>query len=98
MIYQDITEVPYLFLKVALIELSEKYSIKNVNIDPNGELAIIVKGKLSPEDIQSIQERITPKDVVVSTPVYEIDYRQYESGMGYSTCIYSKENIDYTKL
>lgn len=98
MIYTDITEIPYLFLKVALIEFSEKYSIKDVNIDSNGELAIIVKGKLSLEDIQSIQERITPKDVTVTTPIYEVDYRQYESGMGYSTCIYSKECIDYTKL
>lgn len=98
MIYEDIMEISYLFLKITLTRLSEKYPIKDVYIDPNGELAIIIKDKLSLDDIQSIQERITPKDVAISTPVYEVDYRQYETGMGYSTCIYSKEGIDYTKL
>lgn len=98
MTYRNLTEIPYLFLNVALTELSSKYSFKKVYIDPNGELAIFFKGKLPLDDIQSIQERITPKDVAVITPIYEVDYHQYESGMGYNTCIYSKEGIDYTKL
>ena len=98
MTYRNILEIPYSFLKTALTELSDKYSFKKLYIDPNGELAIFFKGKLSLDDIQSIQERITPKDVTVTTPIYEVDYIQYESGMGYSTCIYSKEGIDYTKL
>lgn len=99
MTYRNITEIPYSFLKSVLVELSKTYPFEKIYIDPNGEFALFFHGrKLSLKEIQSIQEKITPKDVTVLTPVYDVDYRQYKACKGYITCIYSKEGIDYTKL
>lgn len=98
MIYNNITTIPYPFLKNAVMDISKKYEVQSVRIDPKGEVYVKVSGQLSEDGVKDILEIITPKNFqpVKNNAEYAIDYDYAETGE--ATYVYSLDWIDYTKL
>lgn len=99
MIWTNIQDIPYTFLKDAVLSISKKYKVEKVRTDPKGEVLIKCSGNLSGNNIEDILGVITPGGLPKGYTIkYDIDYTQAETGLGWKTYIYSLEGIDYTKL
>lgn len=98
MIYQDITKIPYPFLKDAVTSISKKYEVQSVRIDPKGEAYVKVSGHLNENEVKSILKLITPKDFkpIKNNVGCTMDYDYAETGE--ATYVYSPDGLDYTKL
>lgn len=94
MIYYNIQDIPYSFLKDAVLSVSKKYNIKKVRMNPYGEVFVKVQGKLDGKDIKFIMDELVKgKDI---QPDYNNDW-EYADDDKY-TYIYSPDGVDYTKL
>lgn len=97
MIFRNIQDIQYPFLKDAATKLSKNYSLNGIYMDKRGELCLTFKGILTEDNIQSIMNIITPKgygfdDYTVSSS----DYCYYEKEQ--KTHVYSIDGIDYRNL
>lgn len=97
MIFRNIQDIQYPFLKDAAAKLFKDYSLKDIYMDKKGELCLTFKGFLTVDNIQSIMNIITPKehefdDYTVSSS----DYCYYKEEQ--KTHVYSIDGIDYRNL
>lgn len=99
MVYYNFQNIPYSFLKNAILSISKKYDIEKVRTDPYGEVFIKCYGKLSDSQVKDILETLTPGGLPKGYAIkYDIDYIQEETGLGWKTYIYSLDDIDYKQL
>lgn len=97
MIFNNIQDIQYPFLKDTATKLSKKYSLNDIYMDKRGELCLTFKGILTEDDIQSIMNIITSKghgfdDYTISSS----DYCYYKEEQ--KTYVYSVDGIDYRNL
>lgn len=97
MIFYNIQDIQYPFLKDAATKLFKNYSLKDIYMDKRGELCLTFKGLLTVDNILSIMNTITPKghgfdDYTVSSS----DYCYYKENQ--ETYVYFIDGIDYRKL
>lgn len=94
MIYKDITKIPYTFLRNAVQEISKKYNVCSVRLDPVGEVYVKIKGELEEKDRNSIMDELVKgKDI---KPDYHNDW-DYSDDREY-IYIFTPDGVDYTKL
>lgn len=104
MIFRNIQDIKYPFLKEAATKLSKNYSLKDIYMDKQGELCLTFKETLSVDDIQFIMNIITPKEhgfdnYTVSSSDYCYNKENYCYNMGkQETHVYSVDGIDYRKI
>lgn len=97
MIFYNIKDIQYPFLKEAATKLFKDYSIKDIYMDKHGELCLTFKGILTVDNIQSIMNIITPKGRGFDGyTVSSSDYCYYKEEQ--RTHVYSIDGIDYRKI
>lgn len=98
MIYDNITKIPYPFLKDAVASISKNFEVQSVRVDFKGEVYVRVSGQLNDNEVKTILELLTPKDFkpIRDNVEYSTDYNYAETSE--ATYVYSPEGIDYTKL
>lgn len=97
MIFRNIQDIGYSFLKDAATKLFKDYSLEDIYMDKRGELCLTFKGLLTVDNIQFIMNIITHKghgfdDYTVSSS----DYCYYKEEQ--KTHVYSVNGIDYRNL
>lgn len=97
MIFRNIQDIQYPFLKDAATKLFKDYSLEDIYMDKKGELCLTFKGLLTVGNIQSIMNIITPKGHGFDGyTVSSSDYCYYKEEQ--KTHIYSVDGIDYKNL
>lgn len=97
MIFRNIQDIQYPFLKDAATKLSKNYSLNGIYMDNRGELCLTFKGIITEDNIQFIMNIITPKghgfdNYTVSSADYCYIKEKQE------TYVYSIDGIDYRNL
>lgn len=97
MIFRNIQDIKYPFLKEAATKLSKNYSQNDIYMDNRGELCLTFKGILTEDNIQFIMNIITPKghgfdNYTVSSADYCYIKEKQE------TYVYSIDGIDYRNI
>lgn len=97
MIFHNIQDSPYTFLKKAAAKLSKNYSLGSIYMDERGKLCLTFRGILKKDNIQFIMNIITPKeygfdDYTVTSSDYCYNNDKLE------TYVYSADGIDYRNL
>ena len=97
MIFRNIQDIQYPFLKDAATKLSKNYSLNDIYMDKRGELCLTFKGILTEDNIQFIMNIITPKGHGFDNyTVSSSDYCYYKEEQ--KTHVYSIDGIDYRNL
>lgn len=97
MIFRNIQDIKYPFLKGAATKLFKDYSLEDIYMDKRGELCLTFKGLLTMDNIQSIMNIITPKGHGFDGyTVSSSDYCYYKEEQ--KTHVYSIDGIDYRKI
>ena len=97
MIFRNIQDIKYPFLKDAATKLFKDYSLEDIYMDKRGELCLTFKGLLTVDNIQFIMNIITPKGHGFDGyTVSSSDYCYYKEKQ--KTHVYSVDGIDYRNL
>lgn len=98
--YHSIKDIPYAFLRNALLFLVNRYLITDVTICEDGGLIMDIKGCLSEKEVKYICFKLCPKGISFEETFKNVEsmYENYkETNVDYTTMTIPK-NIDYTKL
>ena len=97
MIFHNIQDSQYTFLKKAAAKLSKNYSLRSILIDKGGKLCLTFKGILTKDNIQFIMNIITPKEYGFdSYTISPSDYCYNNDKL--ETYVYSVKGINYRNL
>lgn len=97
MIFRNIQDIQYPFLKDTATKLSKNYSLNDIYMDKRGELCLTFKGILTEDNIQFIMNIITPKGHRFDNyTVFSADYCYNKEKQ--ETYVYSIDDIDYRNL
>lgn len=98
MIFNDINNIPYSFLKETATKLSEKYPLYNIYMDKRGELCITINGKLSIDAIKDILVTIYPKNINKDDMGLDYSMNYSFSNDMQKTYVYSADGVDYRTI
>lgn len=97
MIFCNIQDIKFPFLKEAATKLSKKFTIHNIYMDPRGEISITFDGKLNEYSLKYIFTIINPWESKPSD--YELSALDYSySDDMQRTHVFSADGIDYRNL
>lgn len=97
MIFHNIQDIQYPFLKDAATKLSKKFTIHNIYMDRKGGVSIAFEGKLDENSLKYIFTIINPRESKPSD--YELSALDYSySDNMKRTHVFSADGIDYRKI
>lgn len=97
MIFRNIQDIQYSFLKDAATKLSKKFTLYRIYMDPRGGISITFEGKLSENSLKYIFTIINPWESKPND--YELSALDYSySDDMQRTYVYSADGIDYRNL
>lgn len=97
MIFRNIQDIQYPFLKKVATQLSKKFTFHNIYMNRKGEVSITFEGKLDENSLKYIFTIINPWESKPSD--YELSALDYSySDDMQRTHVFSADSIDYRKI